>query len=598
MPEVRLRHFLPAIMGSLHQQKAEGELVLEQNDGTRRLYWADGHLRYLRSDAVGEQFGNFLIRRGVLDMASLKELLADGEGARVGDRVVQWGLMTVEERDERLNELLGSVLLHATEHPILRMVWIPGPLNENLSGDLRFRLDHRWLVWDIFQNAKIDKELVEMFRSEPDWRWKAQANLLEDLSDLPLTPTLAYALSLLGNEPLGCNTIASLTGLPQDEAARLVATLWAIGGLSLVQGEPPLLATVPSPPPAPPQTPPPVVVPVPEPEMEITLVEDDPTDSQELPEPPEPRRSASQPARPMNLMDILEMDASAHSRDSLSPAGPPPERDSRFPPPLDSQRESWGPAGPPPVLPPPPDPFSRFPSKSSSNPFPPAGPPPDPFSGPASKSSSQPFSAPREPFPSGPIPLATREPFPPPGAPPSQEPFPPPSFPLPDPGSASSEGLPLMPNDDDLPPLERARRLVVKAKSYMMQSRTSEAIRALEQALKLDSDSPGAYETWMMLGRLRLTNPAWSTRAIEALQMASRLRPRTAEPWALMGELYHRKGFHANAQGCFRRALELDPSVAVPVDWAQSHGESLPSTAAKDGQSGLIGKLKGMFGKG
>ena len=69
-------------MGSLHQQRAEGELVLEQNDGTRRLYWANGDLKYLRSDAVGEQFGNFLIRRGVLDMASLKELLPGGRPSR------------------------------------------------------------------------------------------------------------------------------------------------------------------------------------------------------------------------------------------------------------------------------------------------------------------------------------------------------------------------------------------------------------------------------------------------------------------------------------------------------------------------------------
>ena len=107
MIEVRPHHFLPALLGSLHQQQAEGQLVLEQNDGTRRLYWAGGELKYLRSDAVGEQFGNFLIRRGVLDMASLKELLADGEGSRVGDRVVQWGLMTLEARDERLYELLA-----------------------------------------------------------------------------------------------------------------------------------------------------------------------------------------------------------------------------------------------------------------------------------------------------------------------------------------------------------------------------------------------------------------------------------------------------------------------------------------------------------
>lgn len=445
MPEVRLRYFLPALMGSLHQQRAEGELVLEQNDGTRRLYWAGGDLKYLRSDAVGEQFGNFLIRRGVLDMAALKELLADGEGSRVGDRVVQWGLMTVEERDKRLHELLGSVLLHAMEHPILKMTWIPEALGGNLSLDLQFRLDHRWLVWDTFQSAKIDLELVAMFNSEPDWRWKAQPDLLEALSDLPLTPTLAYALSLLGTEPLGCETIASLTGLPQEEAARLVATLWALGGLSLVRGDLPLVPKEEEPPP-----------PAPEPEPEpILLMQEDLI-------PP--------PAVPFYL-DSVDLDVS--------------------------------------------------------------------------------------------------------------EPTPP--------------GLPLLSQEEDEPSApERAHRLLVKAKSYMLQDRTSEAIRALEQSIKLDGDSPVAFEAWMLLGRTRLSNPAWSTRAIEALQVASRLNPRAAEPWALMGELYHRKGFQANAQGCFRRALELDPSVAVPAGWALED-PSMPSS--KEGQSGLMGKLRGMFSR-
>ena len=453
MPEVRIRHFLPALMGSLHQQRAEGELVLEQNDGTRRLYWADGDLKYLRSDAVGEQFGNFLIRRGVLDMASLKELLSDGEGSRVGDRVVQWGLMTVEERDERLHELLGSVLLHAMEHQILKMTWIPGILGDNLSGDLQFRLDHRWLVWDTFQSAKIDKELVEMFRSEPEWRWKALPNLLEALSSLPLTPTLAYALSLLGTEPLGCDTIASLTGLPQEQAAKLVATLWALGGLDLVRGELPLLPKEePPPPPALPE-------PEPEPEIEVDL------------EPILLLQEDLVPPPAMFHADSLELDVSDPTPSTLPP-----------------------------------------------------------------------------------ISIDEAEP------------------------SAS----------------ERAHRLMVKAKSYMMQDRTSEAIRSLEQAIKLDGDSPGSFEVWMLLGRLRLSNPAWSTRAIEALQVASRLNPRAAEPWALMGELYHRKGFRANAQGCFRRALELDPSVAVPAGW--SHED--PTMPSKETHPGLMGKLKGMFGGG
>ena len=153
---------------------------------------------------------------------------------------------------------------------------------------------------------------------------------------------------------------------------------------------------------------------------------------------------------------------------------------------------------------------------------------------------------------------------------------------------------PVLQEDEELSPSERARYLLVKAKSYLLQDRTSEAIRSLEQAIKLDVDSPAAYESWMLLGRLRLSNPAWSTRAIEALQVASRLNPRAAEPWALMGELYHRKGFKANAQGCFRRALELDPSVAVPAGWS-IEDPALPTQ--KDGQSGLMGKLRGRFGR-
>lgn len=468
MPEVRLRHFLPALMGSLHQQQAEGELVLEQNDGTRRLYWRGGDLVYLRSDAVGEQFGNFLIRRGVLDMASLKGLLADGEGSRMGDRVVQSGLMTVAERDKRLHELLGSVLLHAMEHTILKMTWIPGVLEDNLSGDLQFWLDHRRLVWDTFQNAKIDNELVEMFRSELDWRWGAGPDLLNSLSDLPLTPTLAYALSLLGSEPLGYETIGSLSGMTPADSARLVATLWALGGLNLVRGELPL-------PPKEPAAPSPAFRKAPEPEFEAGPVF-------ELEADPEP------------ILLIEE-------EDSPSPRAHTPRS-----------------------LPPPP-----------------------------AEAVDRAFS---EPTPSV---------------------------------------LPLLhstADEESLPSADRAHHLLVKAKSYVMQNRTSEAIRALEQAIKLDGDSPTAYEGWLLLGRLRLGNPAWSTRAVEALQVASRIRPQAAEPWALMGELYHRKGFHANAQGCFRRALELDPSVAVPSDY---RGEGGSETLR--GESGIMGRLRAMLGR-
>lgn len=98
----------------------------------------------------------------------------------------------------------------------------------------------------------------------------------------------------------------------------------------------------------------------------------------------------------------------------------------------------------------------------------------------------------------------------------------------------------------------------------MKLGRTVEAVQTLEEAVDLQPDEETAYAAWLLLGRLRMVNPAWSTRALHALQNASLIRVREAEPWAAMGEIYQRRGSESEASTCFRKALELDPSVAIP----------------------------------
>ncbi len=491
MAEVRARPFLPALLGALHQERAEGELVLEQNDGTRTLFWKEGNLRYLRSDAVGEQFGNYLIRLGILDLAALQELLADGEGARMGDRVVQWGLMTTQERDQRLQELLGSILTHAMEHPVLKMTWTPGSLSGSLSGDLQFRLDHRKLIWDVFQRIRNLHELRDYLKTEPAWRWKAKEDLLFQLSDLPLNPKIAYALSLLGTEPLGYETLISITGLEEEEAAHIIVALWALGGLTLTHGE--------------------------------------------VPVPPGLRGA----------------------REVASASAPPLVTPPRTPQPSGPVYLKVEPVAPPP---PPPAPLPEIEVEVEVEMDEEAAP--------------EPYAA-HEAIPLMEEPVHTLDPMP------SQDldqPTPPPLT---------------MDLDAHASPEVKARAYLKKAQSLLLQDRASEAIRSLEQAIKLDADSPKSYEIWLLLGKLRLANPAWSTRAIEALQAASRVNDKAAEPWALMGDLYHRKGFLANAQGCFKKALELDPSVQVPDDIIlHTEGHGRPAQGA-----GLFGKLKSMLGR-
>lgn len=443
---------LPAILGNLRQHHAEGVLHLEQNDGNRRIHLAAGSITFLQSDVAGEQFGNYLLRQGILDYASLTELLANEERFRLGDKVVQWGLMSVEERDLHLRSLQEQVMVHALEHPIIRLDWKPGHLQRQLSDDLRFEVNHRFFIWATFQEAHNGEAACDLLFQETDWRWSAHGDLLGAVSDLPLTPQVAYALSFLGREPVGFETFLSLSGMDDEDAARLVLTLWAIGATQLVQG------TVPGP------------------------------GEPEAPEPapiPEPAPTPLSPPEP-EPMPVISLD---------------------FTP-----REEWA----------------------------------------AEMEADTLHGVPAPP------PLLIAEP------------------------AAEEES-----------PAVKARKLCLRAKHMLGQDRTVEAIRLLEQSVKLDPDSELAFEPWLLLGKYRMVNPAWSSRAIEALQAASRLKPRHAEPWALMAEVYHRKGFTANARASFKKALELDPSLPIPDD-IQLNEEPAPPVEPSGG--GLFSKFRSILG--
>jgi len=453
---------LPAIMGALCQEKASGTLILEQNDGARRMYWAEGNLVHLQSSVAGEQLGNYLLRLGILDFPALSELLANEEQFRIGEKVIQWGLMTREERDLHLNSLQEQVMIHALEHPIIEMEWQQGRAQSDLSEDLHFKLNHRHFVWATFQEAHNMGNLTDLLYAESSWRWTAKEDLLDSLSDLPLTPQMAYSLSFLGAEPVGFETMLSLSGLGDEDAAQLMVSLWALGAVTLTEGKPPAVISEP---------------PVSAPELEFM----DPSQNP----PPATIITPTVPVLPAAEEAVLTV-------------------------PLDFL-------------------------------------PKDPTATPVLETETK---------------IETLD------------------------DSIKLEEEPLREA-----PGVRARKCLVKAKALLLQDRVAEAIRLLEECVRLDPDSEQAYEPWLLLGKQRITNPAWSTRAIEALQAASRLKPKAGEPWGLMGDLYHRKGFRANAKACFKKALELDPSVPVPPD------VNLKEDDDPDEHKGLFGRFKSMLGR-
>lgn len=475
---------LPTLLAALRQDAADGELVLEHNDGARRLYFCAGELVFLQSDVAGEQFGNYLLRRGVLDFAALGKLLANDERFRLGEKVVQWGLLTVPERDGHLRRLQEQVMINALEHPIVALAWHPGAVGGRLSEDLQLKLDHRHFIWTTFQEAHPLPETFALLVSSDTWKWEGRPNLLEALEDLPLDPATAYALSFLGSEPISFQTFLALSSLPEEAATRVLLSLWAVGTLTLTQG------ALPSPMPAIPAAP--------------------------------AAPAAADPA-------------------GDQPPGVPPSA-AQVPP------------VPPSAVPAPAAPLAQAPA--------PPSPPPVPLPAPSRPAAT-------------PAPAPSPAPAEPPAPPPAAAPVQPRSARTPEPAFIQPEFLahddaegsdPSDPFQPDTASHTRARHLFRKARQLELQDRTGEAIRSLELAVQLDPASPSAYGAWMLLGRLRMSNPAWSTRAISAFQSAAQVRPKAAEPWVAMGEVYFRKAFRTNAWACFHKAIELDPSVPIPPE--------------------------------
>ena len=253
---------LSVLLGVLRQQAGNGQLVLEQNDGVRKLYLKQGELVHLSSEVAGERFGSYLLRQGVLDFPALKLLLAEDGDQRIGARAVRGGRMAEADRDDHLRAHQEQILINALEHPILNWTWTADGQEDPLSQDLHFNLQHRQFIWRTFQESNALMDLVTILEAEVDWRWEGRWDLLDALTDLPLTPGTAYALSFLTADPISFETFRSLSNLTREEAGRFIGTLWALGALVLTSGKlPPLTLPVPRPDPAAPPEPTPAAPP-------------------------------------------------------------------------------------------------------------------------------------------------------------------------------------------------------------------------------------------------------------------------------------------------------------------------------------------------
>lgn len=140
---------------------------------------------------------------------------------------------------------------------------------------------------------------------------------------------------------------------------------------------------------------------------------------------------------------------------------------------------------------------------------------------------------------------------------------------------------------------EKAKIIYKKAKSLKTMKDYDRAVRAMEEAIKLDDSKPAYY---LMLGLCQSQVPDKKREAEKNLQKAADMESWNAEPFAALGMLFYSERLVKRAETYFRKALELEPKHALakakleeiagpvknPLDTAkETLGKYLPSLFGK-----------------
>lgn len=95
----------------------------------------------------------------------------------------------------------------------------------------------------------------------------------------------------------------------------------------------------------------------------------------------------------------------------------------------------------------------------------------------------------------------------------------------------------------------------------------------------------------VLLARCYLKNPKWARKAEELLLGVTREDPKTADAWALLGQIYVGKGMQARALSMYRKALELRPEHEEAAQYVATHTHAGEDTDEPEESGGFLRRL-------
>jgi Flp pilus assembly protein TadD len=99
-------------------------------------------------------------------------------------------------------------------------------------------------------------------------------------------------------------------------------------------------------------------------------------------------------------------------------------------------------------------------------------------------------------------------------------------------------------------------------KTYMDLNQNEAAEKSLKRALELDAQN---YNTYALLSTF-YTREKSLDKAITELEAATRISPRQAGAWTVLGMLHKEQGDFEKAKQAYRKALEIDPAAAIAAN--------------------------------
>lgn len=219
---------LPQILRRVFIEQLRGTLTLTRGDDLRRLYFEKGELRTATSSREGQRIGSFLRRRGRVtedDIRRAADEVSRQKGSRLGQKLVERGLLTKAAIDAEMKRLVEEIVFSAFE-------WD--------SGDYRFEPSSAVLDPNVvlpFSTAAIIVEGIRRLPEGPIFRerlgdggrvLRLSRDPMSRYQYLPLAPQEAYVLSRIDGL-LDLDSLLAIAGASRMSAAKTVYALLSCG---------------------------------------------------------------------------------------------------------------------------------------------------------------------------------------------------------------------------------------------------------------------------------------------------------------------------------------------------------------------------------